>query len=98
MEDSNPAKQESRPAKALLEGESIASPNLKGNHKTLELATLLSVVAVVAILYFARVVLIPLALAVLFAFLLAPLVLRLRRIGLGRAPAVTLVVISSLFP
>src|SRR6187401_3526721 len=97
MEDSNPAKQESRPAKALLESESIASPNSKGNHKNLELATLLFVVTVVAILYLARVVLIPLALAVLFAFLLAPLVLRLRHIGLGRALSVTIVVVSSLF-
>ena len=97
MEDSNPAKRESRPAKALLESESIDSPNSKGNHKTLELATLLFVATVVTILYLARVVLIPMALAVLFAFLLAPLVLRLRHIGLGRALSVTIVVISSLF-
>jgi predicted PurR-regulated permease PerM len=89
--------EESRPGKALRGSESAATPNSKGTHKTLELATLLSVVTVVAILYLARVILIPMALAVLLAFLLAPLVLRLRRIGLGRAPAVTIVVISSLF-
>lgn len=54
--------------------------------------TLIGVVIVVAILYFARVVLIPLALAVLFAFLLGPLVMRLRHRGIGRVPAVLIVV------
>ena len=47
-------------------------------------ATLLTLVVVVAALYFARAVFIPLALAVLLAFLLAPLVLRLRHWGLLR--------------
>lgn len=55
-------------------------------------ATLISVVIVVAVLYFARVVFIPLALAVLFAFLLAPLVTRLRRWGVWRVPAVVIAV------
>jgi predicted PurR-regulated permease PerM len=54
--------------------------------------TLISVVIVVAVLYFARVVLIPLALAVLFAFLLGPLVMWLRHRGIGRLPAVLIVV------
>jgi len=54
--------------------------------------TLISVVIVVAILYFARVVLIPLALAVLFAFLLGPIVMWLRHRGIGRVPAVLIVV------
>jgi predicted PurR-regulated permease PerM len=43
---------------------------------------------VIAALYFAREVCIPLALALLFSFLLGPLVVRLRRIGLGRLPSV----------
>jgi predicted PurR-regulated permease PerM len=43
---------------------------------------------VVGALYFAREVCIPLALALLFSFLLGPLVVRLRRIGLGRVPSV----------
>ena len=47
---------------------------------------------VVAVLYFAREIFIPLALAVLFAFLLAPLVTRLRHWGLWRMPSVLLVV------
>jgi predicted PurR-regulated permease PerM len=50
------------------------------------------VVIVVAVLYFARVVFIPLALAILFAFLLAPLVTRLRRWKIGRIPSVLIVV------
>jgi len=52
-------------------------------------------VVVTAALYFARLVLIPLALATLFAFLLGPLVNRLKRWGLGRFPSVVLVVLTS---
>src|SRR5262245_50206230 len=47
---------------------------------------------VVAALYWGQRVLIPLALAVLLAFVLAPLVSRLARHGLRRLPAVLLVV------
>src|SRR6266545_1947996 len=57
--------------------------------------TLLTVVVVVAVLYFARVVFIPLALAVLVAFLLAPLVNRLRHWRLGRILSVIIVVLFS---
>jgi predicted PurR-regulated permease PerM len=56
---------------------------------------LLTLVIVVAVLYFARAVVIPIALAVLFTFLLTPLVLRLRRWGLRRIPAVITVVALS---
>lgn len=56
-------------------------------------STLVGVVIVVAVLYLARVVFIPLALAILVAFLLAPLVMRLRRWGLWRMPAVVIVVL-----
>ncbi len=58
--------------------------------------TLLSVVVAVAALYLARVVFVPLALALLVAFLLGPLVIRLRRWHLGRVPATILVVSASL--
>ena len=51
-----------------------------------------SVCVVIAALYFAQEVLIPLALSVLLCFLLAPLVTRLERYRVGRAPAVVLVV------
>jgi len=48
---------------------------------------------VTAALYFGREVLIPLALALLISFILTPLVHRLKRFGLGRVPAVLLVVV-----
>lgn len=50
---------------------------------------------VVAALYFAQDVLIPLTLAMLFCFLLAPLVTRLERYRIGRAPAVMVVVVAA---
>src|SRR6202161_1925968 len=49
----------------------------------------------IAVLYFAKQVLVPLALAVLFAFLLTPLVTGLERLRLGRIPSVILVLIVS---
>ena len=47
---------------------------------------------VVAALYFGRTVFVPLALAMLLSFALAPLVRRLRRLGLPRLPSVLAVV------
>jgi predicted PurR-regulated permease PerM len=58
-------------------------------------ATLITIVVVIAGLYFAKIVLIPFALAVLISFLLAPLVIRLRRWGWGRIPSVLTVVTMS---
>src|SRR5689334_11771798 len=46
-------------------------------------------------LYFTQDVLIPLALSVLFSFLLAPLVRRVERYHLGRVPSVVIVVLLS---
>src|ERR1700676_3902353 len=54
--------------------------------------TLVVVAVVIAALYFARVMLVPLALAVLFTFVLAPLVSALERIRFPRFSAVFLVV------
>lgn len=51
-------------------------------------STVIVLVAVVAALYFGRDILIPLALSVLLTFALAPIVIRLRRLGLPRIPAV----------
>jgi predicted PurR-regulated permease PerM len=53
---------------------------------------LLAVVLITASLYFAREVLIPFALAALLSFLLAPMVGRLQRLGLGRVTSVWSVV------
>jgi predicted PurR-regulated permease PerM len=58
-------------------------------------ATLLTVVVVVAVLYFAREVFIPLALAMLLAFLLAPLEFRLCHWGIPKVPAVLSAVLLS---
>ena len=45
-------------------------------------------VGIVAVLYLAKEVLFPLALAILFSFLLGPVVRRLERLGLWRVPSV----------
>lgn len=55
--------------------------------------SLVAVLVVTAVLYFARDVLIPLALAILFAFLLAPAVRRLERWKLGRVFSTVIVVV-----
>src|ERR1700732_5196230 len=54
--------------------------------------TLLAVLGVIAALYFAKAVFIPLALAILLTFLLAPAVRLLRAWGVPKPPAVLLVV------
>ncbi len=53
-----------------------------------DLATFLSLVLTIAVLYLGRAVLMPLALALLLTFAMAPLVDRLERRHFGRAPAV----------
>lgn len=59
------------------------------------LAVVAAVVAIVT-LYFARIVLIPFALALLFTFILTPVVKLLERIHFGRIPSAILVVLLSL--
>ena len=63
------------------------SPSLAGMVAVLATAT------VIAMLYFAREVFIPITLAVLLSFLLAPAVRWLRRLRLGRIPAIGLTVL-----
>ena len=53
-------------------------------------------ILIVAVLYLAREVFVPLALAALIAFVLAPAAVRLERLGLKRAPAALLVILLSL--
>src|SRR3954451_9232401 len=69
-------------------------PRSDTNNRTPRFAMLASVCLVVAILYFAQEVLIPVALAMLLSFLLAPLVRGLERRRLGRIPSVLIVVIA----
>lgn len=56
--------------------------------------TLIATLAVIALLYFGRDVLLPLALAVLLAFILDPAVTRLRRWGLPRVASVVVVILT----
>jgi predicted PurR-regulated permease PerM len=58
------------------------------NRESSTLTTLITVVLIVAVLYWAREVLIPAALAILLCFILAPLADRLERLGIGRVPSV----------
>ena len=55
---------------------------------------ILAFAAVLALLYVGRDVLIPLAVALMLSLLIAPLVRRLKRIGLGQTPAVLVAVLS----
>jgi len=57
------------------------------------LLTLIAIVVVIVGLYFGRQVLIPLALAVVLAFLLTPVVASLQKCHLGRVPAVLVVLV-----
>src|SRR5215472_6103137 len=50
---------------------------------------------VLALLYFGRDVLIPFTLALMLSLLIAPLVRKLRRIGLGQTPSVLIAVLTS---
>jgi predicted PurR-regulated permease PerM len=63
-----------------------------GRAGTFRAVTLVAVLLVAAVLYVAREVFIPFALALLLSFLLAPLVTRLQRIKIPKVPAVVLVV------
>ena len=56
------------------------------------LSVLASLVLVIASLYWAKAVLVPLALALMLTFLLQPIVAVLHRRGLGHTPAAVLVV------
>jgi len=58
-------------------------PNSRYQHPTL-----ITIVTLVAVLYFGRDFFLPLTLAILFVFLLAPLVQRLEKLGVGRVGAV----------
>lgn len=64
-------------------------------HSVVSLTTLAVIVAVCAILSLARELFLPLALGMLFAFILTPVVNFLRRRGLGDRPAVILTVLAA---
>lgn len=68
--------------------------SLQPNPRT-ALPTFAATAAAVAILYFARDVFLPLAIAVLLTFALAPIVTWLRRLGVPRLPAVIVCVLAA---
>jgi predicted PurR-regulated permease PerM len=74
-------------------GAKIVPPDLPATNSLLTLAVS---VVVVAALYLAREVLIPVTLAVLLSFLLAPVASRLRRLHIGRIPSVLVAVLLAL--
>jgi predicted PurR-regulated permease PerM len=74
----------------------LVNLNRARNEAPAGLASMMAVLVtatVIAMLYFAREVFIPITLAVLLSFLLAPAVRRLRRLRLGRVPAIGLTVL-----
>ncbi|MBP0590037.1 AI-2E family transporter [Paraburkholderia sp. LEh10] len=71
----------------------VYPPGTPGLHS---LASLITFVVVVCGLYFAREVLIPITLAVLLSFLLAPFVSLLRRLHFGQLPSIFVAVLTSL--
>jgi len=72
-----------------------AMPSTKDVTTGSRLLTLVGIVVVIASLYFGRQVLIPLALAVVLAFLLTPIVGLVERCRLGRVPSVLVVLVLS---
>jgi predicted PurR-regulated permease PerM len=70
-------------------------PTGRRTNNSVRPGTLIAVVLIIAVLSAAKAVLIPMALAVLLCFLLAPLVIRLQHLGLGRVVSVTVVTVLS---
>lgn len=71
-------------------------PSLRSNLSVIATAAkLLTFICLVTILYFGRPVFVPLAVAILLAFILAPLVRALHRWHLGRIPAIVTVVLAA---
>ncbi len=61
-----------------------------------QLRFFLTFVLTIAVLYLGKAVIVPLALAILMAFILTPLVVSVQRRGLGRVPAVLLVLLVTM--
>jgi len=72
----------------MQRGTGTDSASLTGVHEQSRLPAIAAIAAVVAILYFAQDVFLPLAIAVLLTFMLAPIVSFLRRTGLPRLFAI----------
>jgi predicted PurR-regulated permease PerM len=66
---------------------------IKSQTTSTRLLTLITIVVVIVGLYFGRTILVPLALAFVFAFLLTPVVCVVERTRLGRTPSVVIVLL-----
>ena len=82
---SRPGQQRGDTMQDTIEAESRrlepASTLLEDSHSIVSLTTLATIVVVCGILYFAKDLFLPLALGMLFAFILSPLVTKLRSLG-----------------
>src|SRR5262245_13408555 len=79
--------------RALLRGSSMPDT---ASRPLRNLYALACIVVLIAALYFARSVLIPVVLSVLLSFLLSPVMLALERRGLRRVPAAAAVVLATM--
>ena len=80
----------------LLEPRNPVSPGIRSDIAISRSLTILAVLAIIAALYFAKAILLPLALAILLTFVLAPLVRLFESWSLGRIPSVVIVVVSAI--
>ncbi len=69
----------------------VRTTNLSASTSSSSASVIIAVAATVAILYYGRTILIPIALALVLSFLLTPLVSWLQKIRLGRTPSVLIV-------
>jgi predicted PurR-regulated permease PerM len=72
-----------------------ASISVGDGHSIVSLTTLATIVVVCGILYVAKDLFLPLALGMLFAFILSPLVTKLRSLGMRDTPAVVATVLTA---
>ena len=88
---------EARRVQSSSPGQPWVAPAPVGSHRSVQFAAqLVSVAVIIAALYFGQELLVPLALALLLGFVLDPLVVRLKRIGVPQVVAVVCVVATVL--
>ncbi|MGE3538742.1 MAG: AI-2E family transporter [Candidatus Tectimicrobiota bacterium] len=78
-----------------MSSSSLGGERMRGLRLLVQLAGFMAFILLIACLYWAQTILIPVALAFLLTFLLQPVVALLQRLGLRRTPAVLLVVLMA---
>ena len=81
---------------SLLEPRNPVSPGVRSDIAITRSLTILAVLGIIAALYLAKAILLPLALAILLTFVLAPLVRLLESWSLGRIPSVVIVIVCTI--